>query len=59
MEYVSIRALKETQRKLKLLAALLETSMLDVLDRIVTQELDRVQKGGRDASHKEDQVERD
>jgi hypothetical protein len=59
MEYVSIRVLKETQRKLKLLAALLETSMLEVLERLVTQELERVQKGSRDAAHEKDQTERD
>ena len=57
MEYVSIRALKETQRKLKLLAALLDTSMLEVLDRVVTQELERVQKGNAHAPDQKDQAE--
>ena len=57
MEYVSIRALKETQRKLKLLAALLDTSMLEVLDRVVTQELERVQKGNVHAPDQKDQAE--
>lgn len=55
MEYVSIRVLKETQRKLKLVAALLDTSMLEVLERLVTRELERIQKGGKDASHEKDQ----
>jgi hypothetical protein len=58
MEYVSIRAWKETQRKLKLLAALLDTSMLEALDRVVTQELERVQKGNSHAPHPKNQTER-
>jgi len=56
MEYVNLRVLKETQRKLKLLAALLETSMLEALDRLVTQELERVQKDNRNALDEEGQV---
>lgn len=56
MQYVTMRVRKETQRKLKILAALLDESMLDVLERLVSQELERVQKGDTDASHQEDQV---
>lgn len=59
MEYVSLRVLKETQRKLKIVAALLETSMLEVLDRLVTQELERIQKGNQDAALPKDQDQRD
>lgn len=59
VEYVSLRVLKETQRKLKLVAALLETSMLEVLDRLVTQELERIQEGNQNAPHEKDQTERD
>lgn len=59
MEYVSLRVLKETQRKLKIVAALLGTSMLEVLDRLVTQELERIQKGNHNDSHQKDQAQRD
>ena len=59
MEYVNIRVLKDTQRKLKIIAALQDTSMLDVLDRLVTQELEQIQKGNQNASHQKDQAERD
>lgn len=59
MEYVSLRVLKDTQRKLKIVAALLGTSMIDVLDRLVTQEFERIQKGNHDASHQKDQAQRD
>lgn len=59
MEYVNIRVLKDTQRKLKIVAALQDTSMLDVLDRLVTQELERIQKGNQSASHQKDQAQRD
>ena len=44
-----MRVRQETQRKLKILAALLHESMLDTLDRLVSQELERVQKG--DTTH--------
>ena len=59
MEYVNIRVLKDTQRKLKIVAALQDTSMLDVLDRLVTQELERIQGGNQRASHQKDQTHRD
>jgi hypothetical protein len=49
MEYANMRVRQETQHKLKILAALLHESMLETLDRLVTQELDRVQKG--DTTH--------
>ena len=57
MGYMSLRVLKETQRKLKIIAALLETSMIDVLDRLVAQEFERVQKGNTHASHEKDQAQ--
>jgi hypothetical protein len=44
MEYVTLRVRKETQRKLKIVAALAEESMLETLERLVTAELDRLQK---------------
>lgn len=57
MQYINVRVRKETQRKLKLLAALLDESMLDVLDHLVTRELERVQKGEQvDAAVQKDQA---
>ncbi len=56
MEYITLRVRKDTQYKLKLLAALKRKSMLDVLEQLVTQELERVQKGGSDATHQKDQA---
>jgi hypothetical protein len=48
MEYVTLRVRKETQRKLKVVAALLEETMLETLDRLVAAELERVRKGLKD-----------
>jgi hypothetical protein len=56
MQYINVRVRKETQHKLKILAALLDESMLDVLERLVSQELDRVQKGNSSASQQKDQA---
>ena len=56
MQYINVRVRKETQHKLKILSALLDESMLDTLDRLVTQELDRVQKGRQDEALKKDQA---
>ena len=54
--YIHIRSRKETQRKLKIIAALKGESMLDTLDRLVSAEYDRVQKeGGKDACLEKDQ----
>jgi hypothetical protein len=39
-----LRVRKETQRKLKIVAALAEESMLETLERLVTAELERLQK---------------
>lgn len=59
-EYVNMRVRKETQRKLKIVAALSAESMLDTLDRLVSEEHDRllgVQKGGqRHAAEPQDQA---
>ena len=44
MEYVTVRVRKETQRKLKIVAALAEESMLETLERLVTAELERLQQ---------------
>ncbi|HXX78406.1 MAG TPA: hypothetical protein VEI53_07950 [Ktedonobacteraceae bacterium] len=44
MEYVTLRVRKETQRKLKIVAALAEESMLEALERLVTAELERLQQ---------------
>ncbi len=41
-----LRAREGTRRKLKLIAALTNESMLDVLDRLVNAELKRVQEKG-------------
>lgn len=53
--YVNMRVRKDTQRKLKVVAALQQKSMLDTLDHLVAQEYERLQKGGkRDATvHKD------
>lgn len=59
MEYVNLRVLKETQRKLKIVAALLGASMIEVLDRLVTQEFERIQEGKQDAALHKDQTQRD
>jgi hypothetical protein len=53
--YVNIRVLADTQRKLKVVAALHQKSMLDTLDYLVAQEYERLQKGGkRDATMHKD-----
>ena len=44
MEYVTLRVRKETQRKLKIVAAMAEESMLETLERLVTAEWERLQK---------------
>lgn len=44
MEYVTLRVRKDTQRKLKIIAALSEESMLETLERLVTTEWERIQK---------------
>ena len=48
MNYVTLRIRKETQRKLKIVAALSEESMLDTLERLVSQEYDRLQGRQKD-----------
>jgi hypothetical protein len=45
MEYVTLRVRKETQRKLKIVAALAEESMLETLERLVSAELERRKPG--------------
>ena len=42
-DYITLRVRKETHRKLKVVAALSEKSMLDILDRLASQEYDRLQ----------------
>ena len=56
--YINVRVRKETQRQLKIVAALCQESMLETLERLVQQEYDRVlQEGGqRDAAHEKDQT---
>jgi hypothetical protein len=58
-DYITLRVRKDTQRKLKIVAALCEESMIDTLDRLVSQEYERVhgqQKGqAKDAAHQKDQ----
>jgi hypothetical protein len=48
MNYVTLRIRKETQRKLKIVAALSEESMLETLERLVSQEHDRLQGRQKD-----------
>jgi hypothetical protein len=54
--YINVRVRKDTHHKLKILAALLDESMLDTLERLVTQELERVQKGDSRATRQKDQA---
>jgi hypothetical protein len=59
MQYINLRVRKDTQHKLRIVSALLDEKMLDTLDRLVTQELERVQKGAEDdAPRKKDQAPR-
>ncbi len=59
-DYITLRVRKGTQRKLKVVAALAEESMLDTLERLVSQEYDRLhqlQKGkARNAAVQKDQT---
>jgi hypothetical protein len=57
-DYSTLRLRKDTQRKLKVVAALRQESMLDTLDALVAQEYERLQeKGGkRDVTGKKDQA---
>lgn len=57
--YINVRVRKDTHHKLKILAALLDESMLDTLARLVTQELERVQKGDSRVTQQKDQAPRD
>ena len=54
-DYRNIRARKQTQQQLKVIAALTHESMLETLERLVQQEYDRLlQEGGkRHATRKE------
>jgi len=49
MDYITLRIRKTTQRKLKIVAALSEESMLDTLERLVSQEYERLQGRQKDA----------
>lgn len=42
--YINVRVRKDIHRKLKIASALSQESMLDMLDRLISQELDRLQK---------------
>jgi len=55
MDYVTLRIRKTTQRKLKIVAALSAESMLDTLERLVSQEYDRLQGRQKDAQSAQDQ----
>jgi hypothetical protein len=41
-DYITLRVRKDTHKKLKVVSALSEESMLDTLDRLLTQEHDRL-----------------
>ena len=45
-EYSSLRIRKETQHKLKVVAALRHQSMLETLEQLVQQEYERLQEEG-------------
>ncbi len=58
-KHINIRVRKDTQRKLKIVAALSQESMLETLERLVNAEFDRLQKGGKtSAIMQEDQTPR-
>ena len=55
--YINMRVRKETQRQLKIVAALRQESMLETLEHLVAQEFDRLQQEGgkRHAAFKKNQ----
>jgi hypothetical protein len=44
-EYQTTRIWKKTLQRLKLIAVLTHSSMVEVIDRLAEQELERIQKG--------------
>lgn len=54
--YINVRVRKETQRQLKIVAALRHESMLDTLTHLVQQEYERLQREGgkRHAAYEKD-----
>lgn len=54
-----IRVYPHTRKKLKIIAAQAEETMQDTVERLAQAELERVQKGSRNAPHEKDQTERD
>ena len=48
-EYTSTRIWLKTRQRLKIIAALTNSSVVEVIDRLSKQELERLQKGGKDA----------
>ncbi|GHO51956.1 hypothetical protein [Ktedonobacter robiniae] len=59
-DYITLRVRKDTHKKLRVVSAFSEESMLDTLDRLVTQEYDRLhgqRKGTQhDATQQKDQA---
>ena len=49
-ERVTTKIWKDTLHNLKLVAVLSHGTMLEVLDRLISQELDRLQREGTDAT---------
>ena len=54
-----IRVYPHTRKKLKAIAVQAEETMQDTVERLAQAELERVQKGGKNATHEQDQTERD
>jgi predicted negative regulator of RcsB-dependent stress response len=54
MELVTTKIRKPTLKRLKLLAVLTDTTMLDTLDRLIEQELARIQAQQKDTPHADD-----
>ena len=54
-----IRVYPQTRKKLKVIAAQMGETMQDTVERLATQELERVQKGDSDATEQKDQASRD
>ncbi len=44
-QYINIKVWLETRRKLRQIAALTDTNMVEVIDKLASKELDKLKKG--------------
>lgn len=54
-----IRVYPQTRKKLKVIAAQMDETMQDTVERLATQELERLKKGDADATQQKDQASPD